>query len=88
MFTRTYKSETSCRSEVANVIQYNIQLNYIYLQVYAFRVDRPKDAIHSEIIKLEVPYTVQFNTFTYKYAATHIGFNLKSKTCAGYSEFS
>ena len=79
MSTRTYKSETSCRSEVANVIQYNIQLNYIYLQVYEIRVDHPKDAIHSEIIKLEVPYTVQFNTFTYKYGATHLGFALNSK---------
>ena len=79
MFTRTYKSETSCRSEVANVLQYNIQLNYIYFQVYAFRVDRPKDAIHSEIIKLEVPYTVQFNTFTCKCGATHLGFTLNSK---------
>ena len=61
LFTRTYEYEAWCRSEMARIIQYNVQLNYIYFEVYAFRDDRPKDAIHSEMIELEIQYIVQVN---------------------------
>ena len=80
LFTRTYKYEAWCRSEMARIIQYNVQLNYIYFEVYAFRDDRPKDAIHSEMIELEIQYTVQVNV-------DNIYLQIWSNACGFHFEF-
>ena len=80
LFTRTYKYEAWCRSEMARIIQYNVQLNYTYFEVYAFRNDRDRDAIHSEMIELEIQYTVQVNV-------DNIYLQIWSNACGFHFEF-